>query len=302
MRLLFWVSFAVLGIVAGLGLRRNDGNKFVRTLTQQGCVRNYANTAEVEYPELVCCSDKDDDDGDYGVCHAGHSRSTRILTSHWAFVIPFLGLFVNMACDKLSGEATVARTRARLNRFLLYLAVVVIRTGFLYIVLNFLQDLLQGEKSSNCWYAHLRRTGVCSDHFDFADHTVLAVCQYYAIQVFEVYCILEEYLDLWRAPRSKDSKSRPWISTLCAVLPITVCASLAGLSLFLLFNTTAFFHARGETLVALLLSWFVVGSHLLRLMNGFGNGLWSKLSSQEEDAVPLSYSSPSRGVFLPPLE
>ena len=32
-----------------------------------------------------------------------------------------------------------ASRRARLNRFLLYLAVVVIRTGFLYIVLNFLQ-------------------------------------------------------------------------------------------------------------------------------------------------------------------
>lgn len=45
------------------------------------------------------------------------------------------------------------------------------------------QERVQGEESTNCWYAHLRRSEKCCEHFDFADHLVLAVCQYYAIQV-----------------------------------------------------------------------------------------------------------------------
>lgn len=46
------------------------------------------------------------------------------------------------------------------------------------------KELVQPEESSNCWYAHLRRSGRCSEHFDFADHVVLGVCQYFAIQVW----------------------------------------------------------------------------------------------------------------------
>lgn len=45
------------------------------------------------------------------------------------------------------------------------------------------QKWVQEEESTNCWYAHLRRSGKCCEHIDFADHLVLAVCQYYAIQV-----------------------------------------------------------------------------------------------------------------------
>lgn len=30
MRVLFWISVLVLGVVAGLGLIKNNGNKFVR--------------------------------------------------------------------------------------------------------------------------------------------------------------------------------------------------------------------------------------------------------------------------------
>ncbi|CAN0495363.1 unnamed protein product, partial [Laminaria digitata] len=73
--------------------------------------------------------------------------------------------------------------RARKHRLILYVVIVLQRTFLLYLALNFLQGLLQPENSTNCWYSQLRRNGRCSEQFDFADHVVLAVCQYFTIQV-----------------------------------------------------------------------------------------------------------------------
>ncbi|CAM9951528.1 unnamed protein product [Ectocarpus fasciculatus] len=184
MRRMFFTFTAVLVAVACAGLSRNAGSKFVRTRVQQGCRRNYANVATAHSREnpsldLVCCTGSAEDDA---VCIGGQSRSTKTLASKLAFAIPLAALAVNAFCDWLAGGATPSRTRARWNRFLLYLAVILGRTLGMYLGLNYIQDLVQSEESSNCWYAHLRRSGKCSEHFDFADHVVLAVCQYYAIQ------------------------------------------------------------------------------------------------------------------------
>ncbi|CAN0231305.1 unnamed protein product [Ectocarpus sp. 6 AP-2014] len=298
MRRMFLTFTAVLIAVVCAGLSRNAGNKFVRTRVQQGCRRNYANVATARSQEkpsldLICCTGSVEDDA---VCIGGGSRTTKTLTSKLAFVIPLAALAVNAFCDWLAGGATPSRTRARWNRFLLYVAVILGRTLGLYLGLNYIQDLVQSEESSNCWYAHLRRSGKCSEHFDFADHVVLAVCQYYAIQVFELCCILREYGDFSRqaaaiasslqrkpspTPSSPSSSStsssrsppppppplRP--SPFLSVLPAAaVCAAVAGAALLLVYDTAALFHSRAETVAALVISWFVVGEPLLSLTGG----------------------------------
>ncbi|CAM9152247.1 unnamed protein product [Ectocarpus sp. 4 AP-2014] len=310
MRRMFLTFTAVLVAVACAGLSRNAGSKFVRTTVQQGCRWNYANVTtarsrEKPSPDLICCTGSVEDDA---VCIGGGGRTTKTLTSKLAFVIPLAALAVNAFCDWLAGGATPSRTRARWNRFLLYVAVILGRTLGLYLGLNYIQDLVQPEESSNCWYAHLRRSGKCSEHFDFADHVVLAVCQYYAIQaspcprrrhlcmVFELCCILREYGDFSRqaaaiasglqrkpsatpsSPSSSSSSSSrspppppPPLrpSPFLSVLPAAaVCAVVAGAALLLVYDTAAFFHSRAETVAALIISWFVVGEPLLSLTGG----------------------------------
>lgn len=43
-----------------------------------------------------------------------------------------------------------------------------------------------------CWYSGLRHDGRCRERFDFADHGVLFLSQYLAIQTFEVLAVLRE--------------------------------------------------------------------------------------------------------------
>ncbi|CAM9959788.1 unnamed protein product, partial [Sphacelaria rigidula] len=74
--------------------------------------------------------------------------------------------------------------QSQARRLLLYVGLVLGRSFGLYMAMNVVQDkILQPRESSMCWYASLRRSGTCSERFDFADHVVLAVCQYLAIQV-----------------------------------------------------------------------------------------------------------------------
>eukprot|EP00752_Nemacystus_decipiens_P017422 g15617.t1 len=56
---------AALGGVVLSSLSRNAGNKFVRTLPQQGCLSSYANVADSRKqlpPELTCCTGRTQDE------------------------------------------------------------------------------------------------------------------------------------------------------------------------------------------------------------------------------------------------
>lgn len=48
---------------------------------------------------------------------------------------------------------------------------------------------------------------------------------------------------------------------------MTVCVAVAGGALLLVYDTSAFFHSRAETVAAVVISWFAVGSPLLGLMS-----------------------------------
>ena len=48
------------------------------------------------------------------------------------------------------------------------------------------------DESDACWYSGLRHDGRCRERFDFADHGVLFLSQYLAIQTFEVLAVLRE--------------------------------------------------------------------------------------------------------------
>lgn len=85
--------------------------------------------------------------------------------------------------DPFSFPCRVPR-QSQARRLLVYVGLILSRAFGLYMAMNVMQDkILQPQESSMCWYASLRRRGTCSERFDFADHVVLAVCQYLAIQV-----------------------------------------------------------------------------------------------------------------------
>jgi len=53
-------------------------------------------------------------------------------------------------------------------------------------------SLPAADESDMCWYSGLRHDGRCRERFDFADHGVLFLSQYLAIQTFEVLAVLRE--------------------------------------------------------------------------------------------------------------
>ncbi|CAM9186695.1 unnamed protein product, partial [Discosporangium mesarthrocarpum] len=131
-------------------------------------------------------------------------------------------------------------------RFFLYVAIVLVRTFVLYQGLNMIEGFLQGDESKDCWYAQRRRSGRCSEKFDFSDHVVLAIVQYLSIQAFEMYAA------------ERELSHRNGNTTLAGVLASTASKSvsvwLSVVSLGLLYDTSCFFHTPGETVFAMALS------------------------------------------------
>lgn len=55
------------------------------------------------------------------------------------------------------------------------------------------------------------------------------------------------------------------VSYAALAIPLCVCVFVGACSLILVFETTAFFHTRLETVAALVISWVFVGQHMKRL-------------------------------------
>lgn len=109
----------------------------------------------------------------------------------------------------------------------------------LYLGAGYVQNSLQELERSDCWYLPLVNYRSCRDNFDFSDHIVLFAVQY------GLPCLIE-------------------LSHVHAFSVDTVGFRYTGtylLALALLFNairgilvTSAFFHTRGESLLAMLIS------------------------------------------------
>lgn len=93
----------------------------------------------------------------------------------------------------------------------------------------------------------------------------------------------------------------PWLAL---ALPLCVCLLISGCSLVLVLETSAFFHSRLETVVALAISWVFVGRQLRLLMgagaawSGGGGGGNGREEGRGVGVGMNSLQSPSRGFFL----
>lgn len=123
-----------------------------------------------------------------------------------------------------------------------------------------------------------------------------------------MYCIVHEYYDsISSTSKDKDSRGRRSLSVVIVVgVPLAVCLFVAAYSLALVYDTATFFHSRGETVAALLLSWFAVWlSPLRRLVIGGGDaavGVGGDRGCEVASSGRLSAcSEPVRGFFLAPL-
>jgi hypothetical protein len=165
-----------------------------------------------------------------------------------AWVLPLTGVVFNYVGVMLGSDTTMERVRACVRRALLYLGVMAFRTLVLYLALGSLERRVVGafawlsgsQERDACWFADLRRHGRCPQVFDHSDHVVLLVAHYVAIPLFEWFALSVEAAG---KPRGvKQTLLGAWL------------AVVAGLAVYLLFFTTAFFHSPAENLVGLLVA------------------------------------------------
>lgn len=97
------------------------------------------------------------------------------------------------------------------------------------------------NSQSSCWYKSLRRNQKCVEQFDFSDHLVLLVTHYIAIPLFEWFALAIEY------PRNGYTNLRSVILRLSVFMELTI-------AVYLVYNTTKYFHTPMENLIALVLT------------------------------------------------
>lgn len=251
----FAVELFTIGMVLAAALGTNEGKKWVR-LRRPECQQAWADMTHpgphvVGHEAAVACCNHPlkASSWDAGICEAALTQSTRHLTSGLAFVLPLLTLVLNSLFSWSTHPPHVQKGQQR--RLFLYIAVIAFRTLVLFKFLNFLQHTFQDEEHGECWYAEDRADRRCRNHFDFADHGVLFITQYMAVQTFESIAVLREYTSL---------------------LHLLVCMCSAGamniVALMGLYHTVSFFHSRVESIVAVALAVLFVQVPLLLIASG----------------------------------
>ncbi|GAB5031804.1 Hypothetical protein NocV09_00700670 [Nannochloropsis oceanica] len=272
---LFILEFLTIGLVLSKALHTNAGKKFVR-VAREGCDLAWADM-EGDHSTIACCSHTpslpsspslgNDERWDAALCAAATSAGTKRLTSSLAALLPFLTWGLN--CLFFAATSWWRRRRrggregweeeekagrvwmGQYRRLGLYAFVIMFRTGVLLMCLNRVQAWVQAEESDACWYSGLRHDGRCRERFDFADHGVLFLSQYLAIQTFEVLAVLRE------------ATSLPHL-----LLCITTACLISLISLVGFYDTVSFFHTRLESVVGVVLSFLTVQLPLMLIASG----------------------------------
>jgi hypothetical protein len=202
------------------------------------CSSNWLHEDSLEEKhEIICCGTTQKD----LPCYPGMDILPILASAEGSYALPFTGLIFNYMMVILGPNATLPRIRVLIRRALLYGALLAYRTLFLYIGLGQLEHqivrLFGNQDKETCWYASLRRHGKCLPHFDYSDHLVLLMSHFIAIPLFEWFALDVEIPQAWRFSLKK-TFLRLWLFF------------IGSFACYLIFFTSAFFHAPLENLVA----------------------------------------------------
>eukprot|EP01048_Picozoa_sp_COSAG05_P001841 COSAG05_NODE_66_length_22253_cov_14.954455_14_plen_213_part_00 len=149
--------------------------------------------------------------------------------------------------------AAVLRRPHDMRRLWLYVALLVWRALVLYLAIDFIEQGLQGQQSSSCWYGQLRREGLCNERFDASDHIVLLMT-FAATGSLECFAASQDWQSGLLVRVNSADHQRPQRSRrLSATLQLAVTLYMAVL-LFSIFETASFFHTRAENLCGWLIA------------------------------------------------
>ncbi|EKU21300.1 hypothetical protein NGA_0353900, partial [Nannochloropsis gaditana CCMP526] len=287
---LFTLELLTIALVFSKALHHNAGKKYVRVV-QPGCHVAWADmngdhstvaccslpSSSTTFLSFLLGGDDPPSEGQDGwknpLCAAATSPRTKHLTSGLALVLPFVTWFLNCLFSAVAGwwgeggrtekgrgkdeEGKEGRRRreaiwtGQRRRLGLYAAVIMFRTAVLLMLLNRVQAWVQAEEGDTCWYSALRHDGRCRERFDFADHGVLFISQYLAIQTFETVAILRE------------ARSLLHLVTCLASACLISLLSLVGF-----YDTVTYFHTRTESLMGVLISLVTVQLPLMLVASG----------------------------------
>jgi len=226
-------------------------SKFIRLTPEPGCSTSWVDLADATATPL-CCPVQG---GGALLCQSLSLRAVGLLTTiAGAWVVPLVPVLVSLISWR--------ERQAALHRLGHYIVLLAFRTFVLYAIVDRAEALLQPPETSACPYAHLRRSGLCKENWDGADHITLFVVHHLAVAVFEAHAVLVQ----------RTSPSVLQAASL-ALSALTGCLACLGIA-----QTTAFFHSLSESLFGLLL--------------GLGGVLvWEKLVIRRQQLTPTAAPS-----------
>ena len=249
------IEILVLIAVGLIGLKVNDGKKYVRIVdTENNCHKAWVDIikGDIDSHDKHCCYRGSKESLNHSdLCVAAMDDITATLESLLALLLPLLPLLLTSLfyttfqfLDTKDQSLMTKLWSKRRNRMILYFLIILTRTGLLFKGLNALQDHVQGEEETTCWYAHMRKNKSCRENFDFADHLVLFICHYVTIPTVELLATVSETKLL---SNFMTKEARPW--KFGAYLSNLFSIAIIGLSLRSSFYTLSYFHSPLESIV-----------------------------------------------------
>jgi len=296
-----WANYIIPGMIITLltGMLRNGGRKYIQlsrdSMPLQSCMKVYANvyaSSQTETDALVCCDDSNITRWwnilSYKELLCSQQikplplmKSTTRLP--YLLIVTFAPVLLRLLIH-LCGWITLAhsthkdRARTAMNRFILYIVIMLFRFYVLYGCFSLTQDFLNNLSSQqpieNCWYGEflMKRNAASScygQRFDFSDHVVLFFAQSLPILIFEA--TVHRHFALWPSHTSDNTSEniaptpkKKMESILSYILNTLIASCLSLFFLYLNFitlltahSTASYFHTVTESIVGYFISLIV---------------------------------------------
>lgn len=252
-------TFALIAAVC-LGIRSNGDSKHVRVLAPPGCASGWFNTETLDEgppkARVVGCGcdgvawhdEPDVCKAAAGVTGFGISSTTVMAALPWAPLLPCVPWALR-AVDAVYVRGGGCEVRADVyQRGAVHAFILLIRTALLYKALGFVQAEMQAPETALCEYAKLRRSGLCRERFDFADHVVLYATHWVVLPCYEL--VAAALAPPWPAPRAGAAFFRAAASAALAFAADALTVWYVVNGLVGVYDTVTFFHTQAESLVA----------------------------------------------------
>mmetsp|Transcript_44038 Transcript_44038/g.171902 ORF Transcript_44038/g.171902 Transcript_44038/m.171902 type:complete len:286 (-) Transcript_44038:441-1298(-) len=235
------MAFGVLAssMTVSFALLVNRGHKFVTAMSTSSCQNGFIDISAFG-SEVVCCDSLVSSVKELNeMCLIVNKfrEIEKIMVSPLAAVFPLIPLLIAavLSQDRLRRDADYGKRL--LLRFILYAVTIIFRILVLYLAVNWIEKMVQGPPTEECWYSPYRPKNRCKDNFNIGDHLVLMMVQYIAIPMFELNAVKLE---------SPKTITYFTVNFLAKMMVVLACLNI--------YISSAYFHTRAETSIGFILS------------------------------------------------